>query len=179
MCSSNVHLVEVWRVELQSKDQKPAASPSAVYVFTFPLPDSHRQDSGFSSFIKSHHPQSLRWLVPCICDADDLRRRRLRVDVHGLSRESYVVVVVSSFFVPLLRRFRAAARFHVLPYPCRNQYTPIFDCATRSSSVLFPNRSVDIPLDIAFGHVVPLVVKLFALAQSQLYFYPTIFQIYA
>lgn len=119
-------MVEVWRVELQSESQTTEASPSAVHVLTFPPPHRHGRRYGFSSFIKSHPPQSLGGLVPCICDADDLRRRRLRVDVHGLSRESYVFVVVSSFFVPLLRRFRAAARFFCPPYPRRNQYTPMW-----------------------------------------------------
>ena len=88
-------------VEPLSEDQKTRASPSAVCILTFPPPDSHRQDSGFSSFIKSHRPQSLRRLVPCFFDADDLRRRRLRVDDRRLSGESYVIVVVSSICFPL------------------------------------------------------------------------------
>ena len=89
-------------VEPLSEDQKTRASPSAVCILTFPPPNSHRQDSGFSSFIKSHRPQSLRRLVPCFYDADGLRRRRLRVDDRRLSGESYVIVVVSSFCFPFL-----------------------------------------------------------------------------
>ena len=84
-------------VEPLSEDQTTRASPSAVCVLTFPPEDSRRQDSPFSSFIKSHRPQSLRRLVPCLYDADGLRRRRLRVDDRRLSCESYVIVVVSSF----------------------------------------------------------------------------------
>ena len=96
------NMVEPRGVEPLSEDQLNKVSPSAVCVLTFPLPDSHKQDSGFSSFIKSHRPQSLRRLVPCFYDAADLRRRRLRGDDRGLSRESYVVVVVSSFLVPVV-----------------------------------------------------------------------------
>ena len=68
-------------VEPLSEDQTNEASPSAVRILTFPLPDSHGQDAGFSSFIKSHAPQSLGALVPCYSDAACLRRRRLRGDV--------------------------------------------------------------------------------------------------
>ena len=89
-------MVDPRGVEPLSEDQMSGASPSAVCVLIFPLRGSHRQDSRFSSFIKSHRPQSLRRLVPCLYDAGGLRRRRLRVDDRGLSRESYVVVVVSS-----------------------------------------------------------------------------------
>ena len=94
-------VVEPRGVEPLSEDQKTRASPSAVCVLTFPPPGSRRQDSGFSSFIKSRRPQSLRRLVPCFYDADGLRRRRLRVDDRRLSGESYVIVVVSSFKFPL------------------------------------------------------------------------------
>ena len=90
-------MVEPRGVEPLSEDQTTRASPSAVCVLTFPPVDSRRQDSPFSSFIKSHRPQSLRRLVPCLYDADGLRRRRLRVDDRRLSCESYVIVVVSSF----------------------------------------------------------------------------------
>ena len=90
-----IKMVEPRGVEPLSEDQPNKVSPSAVYVLTFPLPDSHRQDSGFSSFIKSHRPQSLRRLVPCFYDAAYLRRRRLRGDDRGLSRESNSVSVVS------------------------------------------------------------------------------------
>ena len=89
--------VEPRGVEPLSEDQKTRASPSAVCVLTFPPQNSHRRDFRFSSFIKSHRPQSLRRLVPCYYDADGLRRRRLRVDDRRLSGESYVIVVVSSF----------------------------------------------------------------------------------
>ena len=73
-------MVEPRGVEPLSEDQTSRASPSAVCVFTFPPQGSRRQDPRFSSFIKSHRPQSLRRLVPCLYDADGLRRRRLRVD---------------------------------------------------------------------------------------------------
>ena len=94
-------MVEPRGVEPLSEDQKTRASPSAVCVLTFPLPDSHRQDAGFSSFIKSRRPQSLRQLVPCYYDADGLRGRTLRVDDRRLSGESYVIVVVSYCLFPL------------------------------------------------------------------------------
>ena len=77
-------MVEPRGVEPLSEDQTNKLSPSAVCILTFPLPGSHRQDTGFSSFIKSRCPQSLRQLVPCFYDADDLRRRRLRVDDRRL-----------------------------------------------------------------------------------------------
>ena len=94
-------MVEPRRLELLSEDQTDRASPSAVCVLKFPPLDSRRQDSGFGSFIKSHRLQSLGRLVPCFYDAAGLRRRRLKGDDRGLSRESYVVVVVSSFLVPV------------------------------------------------------------------------------
>ena len=90
-------MVEPRGVEPLSEGQTTRASPSAVCVLTFPPVDSRRQDSPFSSFIKSHRPQSLRRLVPCLYDADGLRRRRLRVDDRWLSSDCYVFVVVSSF----------------------------------------------------------------------------------
>ena len=88
-------MVEVWGVEPQSESQTASDSPSAVHDLTFPPPNRHGRRYGISSFINSGPPQSLSGTVPCFCDADYLRRRRLRVDVHGLSRESYVIVVVS------------------------------------------------------------------------------------
>ena len=88
-------MVEPRGVEPLSEDQKTRASPSAVCILTFPPPDSHRQDPGFSSFIKSHRPQSLRRLVPCFYDADGLRRRRLRVDDRRLSGDRNEVSFVS------------------------------------------------------------------------------------
>lgn len=88
-------MVEPRGVEPLSEDQKTRASPSAVRDLTFPLPGPHGRGTGFSSFIKSRRPQSFGRLVPCYYDADCLRRRRLRVDDRGLSRESYVIVVVS------------------------------------------------------------------------------------
>lgn len=90
-------IMEPRGVEPLSEDRTNEASPSAVHVLTFPLPGSHEQDRGFSSFIKSRAPQSLGALVPCYSDAAGLRRRRLRGDVSQLSCESYVFVVVSSF----------------------------------------------------------------------------------
>ena len=44
-------LVEVRRIELLSEKATTGFSPSAVYDLTFPLPDAHKQASGFSSFI--------------------------------------------------------------------------------------------------------------------------------
>ena len=73
-------MVDPRGVEPLSEDQTTRASPSAVCVLTFPPEDSRRQDSPFSSFIKSHRPQSLSRLVPCLYDAGDPRRRRLRAD---------------------------------------------------------------------------------------------------
>ena len=90
-------IMEPRGVEPLSEDRTNEASPSAVHVLTFPLPGSHEQDRGFSSFINSRAPQSLGALVPCYSDAAGLRRRRLRGDVSQLSCESYVFVVVSSF----------------------------------------------------------------------------------
>ena len=95
--SFSPYLVEARGVEPLSEDQTAKASPSAVCVLTFPPPDSHRRDAGFSSFIKSHPSQSLNGLVPCIDDAGDLRRRRLRADGHGLSRDGDGIIIVSSF----------------------------------------------------------------------------------
>ena len=90
-------MVEARGVEPLSEDQTAKTSPSAVCVLTFPPPDSHRRDAGFSSFIKSHPSQSLNGLVPCIDDAGGLRRRRLRADGHGLSRDGDGIIIVSSF----------------------------------------------------------------------------------
>ena len=90
-------MVEPRGVEPLSEDQKTRASPSAVCVLTFPPPNSRRQDSGFSSFIKSRRPQSLRRLVPCYYDVEGLRGRTLRVDGRRLSGDGDDVSVVSSF----------------------------------------------------------------------------------
>ena len=90
-------MVEPRGVEPLSEDQKTRASPSAVCVLKFPPPDSRRQDPGIGSFIKSRRPQSLRRLVPCYYDADDLRGRTLRVDGRRLSGDGDDVSVVSSF----------------------------------------------------------------------------------
>ena len=117
-------MVEPRGVEPLSEDQKTRASPSAVCVLTFPPPDSRRQDSGFSSFIKSRRPQSLRQLVPCYYDVDDLRGRTLRVDGRRLSGDGDNISIVSSFKFPVFRRYRAAARFSVPPHPRRNQIRP-------------------------------------------------------
>ena len=92
-------MVEPRGVEPLSEDQKTRASPSAVCVLTFPPPGSRRQDPGFSSFIKSRRPQSLRQLVPCYYDVDGLRGRTLRVDGRRLSGDGDDASVVSSFKV--------------------------------------------------------------------------------
>ncbi len=44
-------LVEAGRVELPSENPSAGPSTSVAAVFTFPLPASRRQDTGFSSFI--------------------------------------------------------------------------------------------------------------------------------
>ena len=49
--SSKDFLVEVRRIELLSEKATVRLSPSAVGVFTFPLPGAHRRAQGFSSFI--------------------------------------------------------------------------------------------------------------------------------
>ena len=119
--------MEARGVEPLSENPRTQASPSAVCVLTFPPAYPRRQGYAFSSFIKSRRSQSLKRLVPCLDDAGDLRRRKLRADVRGLGRESYVFVVVSSFKFPLLRRFRAAARFSNPPDPRRNQIRPLVE----------------------------------------------------
>jgi len=122
-------VVEPRGVEPLSEDQKTRASPSAVCDLTFPLPDSRRQDSGFSSFIKSRRPQSFGRLVPCYYDADGLRRRRLRVDDRRLSGESYVIVVVSSFLFPFLGGTGPPLASLSLRIPVETKYGPA--CAER------------------------------------------------
>ena len=111
-------------VEPLSEDQRTRASPSAVCVLTFPPHGSHRRDPGISSFIKSHRRQSLWRLVPCYYDADGLRGRTLRVDGRRLSGDGYEVSFVSYLFFPVVRRFRAAARFTAPSHPRRNQIRP-------------------------------------------------------
>ena len=131
--------MEARRVELLSEDQTTKTSPSAVHILTFPPACSHGQDHAFSSLIKSHAPQSLDALVPCFYDAGWPRRRRLGADARGLSRESYVFVVVSSFLFPVFRRFRAAARYPCLPYPRRNQIRPHFNSVRSDNARPFLN----------------------------------------
>ena len=125
--SSKDLMVEARGVEPLSENPRTQASPSAVCVLTFPLARPRRQGHAFSSFIKSRRSQSLERLVPCLNDAGDPRRRKPGADVRGLGRESYVIVVVSSFKFPLLRRSRAAARFSNPPDPRRNQIRPLDD----------------------------------------------------
>ena len=119
-------MVEPRGVEPLSEDQKTRASPSAVCVLTFPPRNSHRRDFRFSSFIKSHRPQSLRRLVPCYYDADGLRRRRLRVDDRRLSGESYVIVVVSSFKFPLSGGSGPPLASLSLRIPVETKYGPVW-----------------------------------------------------
>ena len=126
-------MVEPRGVEPLSEDQKTRASPSAVCVLTFPPPDSRRQDSGFSSFIKSRRPQSLGRLVPCYYDVADLRGRTLRGDGRRLSGDGDNISIVSSFKFPVFRRYRAAARFSAPPHPRRNQIRPRVNGKTRAS----------------------------------------------
>ena len=120
-------VVEPRGVEPLSEDQKTRASPSAVCVLTFPPPGSRRQDPGFSSFIKSRRPQSLRQLVPCYYDVDGLRGRTLRVDDRLLSGESYVVVVVSSFKFPFLGGSGPPLASLSLRIPVETKYGPMWD----------------------------------------------------
>ena len=89
--------MEARGVEPLSENPTKRASPSAVRVLGFPSTDSREQDSAYGSFINAGPLQSFIGPVPCLYDADGLRRRRLRVDDRRLSCESYVVVVVSSF----------------------------------------------------------------------------------
>ena len=117
-------MVEPRGVEPLSEDQKTRASPSAVCILTFPPPDSHRQDSGFSSFIKSHRPQSFGRLVPCYYDVDGLRGRTLRVDDRRLSGESYVIVVVSYFLFPFLGGSGPPLASLSLRIPVETKYGP-------------------------------------------------------
>ena len=141
-------MVEPRGVEPLSEDQTNKASPSAVCVLTFPPPISRRQDTGFSSFIKSRRPQSLRRLVPCYYDVDGLRRRRLRVDDRQLSGESYVIVVVSYCFFPLSGG--SGPPLASLPFriPVETKYGPIWsasqhlfkDSIPRSQEKINPGR---------------------------------------
>lgn len=119
-------VVEPRGVEPLSEDQKTRASPSAVCVLTFPPPNSRRQDFGFSSFIKSRRPQSLRRLVPCYYDVDGLRGRTLRVDDRRLSGESYVIVVVSSFKFPLSGGSGPPLASLSLRIPVETKYGPVW-----------------------------------------------------
>ena len=93
--------MEARGVEPLSENPRTQASPSAVCVLTFPPAYPRRQGYAFSSFIRSRRWQSLQRLVPCLNDAGDPRRRKPGADVRGLGRESYVIVVVSSFKFPL------------------------------------------------------------------------------
>ena len=132
--------MEMRGVEPLSESSKPGLSPSAVCVLTFPPPTSRRQDDGFSSFIKSGRPQSLRQLVPCYYDVDGLRGRTLRVDDRRLSGESYVIVVVSYCFSPLLGGSGSAARFSAPPHPRRNQIRPRVGGFVHDYYTTFPGK---------------------------------------
>ena len=130
-------------VEPLSEDQKTRASPSAVCVLTFPPPGSRRQDSGFSSFIRSRCPQSLRRLVPCYYDADGLRGRTLRVDDRRLGGESYVIVVVSYFLFPLSGGSGPPLASLSLRIPVETKYGPVWGKGVncRSFTVIIPARA--------------------------------------
>ena len=73
-------LVEARGFEPLSENLLPEASPSAVCDLKFPLTGSHRRDQASGSFISAGAAQSFAAPVPCICDAGDPRRRRLRAD---------------------------------------------------------------------------------------------------
>ena len=118
--------MEARGVEPLSENPRTQASPSAVCVLTFPPPTSRRQDDGFSSFIKSGRPQSLRQLVPCYYDVDGLRGRTLRVDDRRLSGESYVIVVVSYCLFPLSGGSGPPLASLSLRIPVETKYGPVW-----------------------------------------------------
>ncbi len=117
-------VVEARGVEPLSENLKARASPSAVYVLGFPRLDSHKQDSGFGSFISADSTQSFVGSVPCLYDADCLRRRRLRVDGNRIKRLQQNCYYSQLFFIPILWQFGAAARFPRILNPRRNQIRP-------------------------------------------------------
>ena len=119
--------MEARGVEPLSENPRTQASPSAVCVLTFPPAYPRRQGYAFSSFIKSRRSQSLKRLVPCLDDAGDLRRRKLRADVRGLGRESYVVVVVSSFLFPFLGGSGPPLASQTLQIPVETKYAPLLE----------------------------------------------------
>lgn len=55
----------------RTRVQKPIPCPSTsvAYGFSFPPPDSHKHDSGFSSFMIRLYAQSLTYIVSCIVEA--------------------------------------------------------------------------------------------------------------
>ena len=120
-------MVEPRGVEPLSEDQTNRASPSAVCVLTFPPPASHRRDTGFSSFIKSGRPQSLRRLVPCYYDVDDLRGRTLRVDDRRLSGEYHISGIVSYCFFPLSGGTGPPLASLPLRIPVETKYGPVWN----------------------------------------------------
>ena len=129
------HMVEARGVEPLSENPRTRASPSAVCDLTFPLPDSRRQDSGFSSFIKSRRSQSLERLVPCLNDAGYLRRRKLRADVRGLRPRKLRYRSCQFILVPvveavqgcrsLLKSSRSPSKPNTPPYKMRRAQSSI------------------------------------------------------
>ena len=79
-------LVEARGVEPLSENLLARLSTSVAYGLTFPPRGSHGQDPRFSSFIKSHMPQSLGTLVPHIDDARGRRRGQRRADASLLKQ---------------------------------------------------------------------------------------------
>ena len=136
-------LVEVWGVEPQSENQTNTVSPSAVYVLTFPPSSSHRQDIDFGSFMRCHCRQSLGQigflllLSRCSHAAEKAwgRLGALRPRVLQMQKKNSYCQFV---FCPVVRRFRAAARFCAPPYSRRNQYTPIISHSVRAWNGLYP-----------------------------------------
>lgn len=137
--------MEARGVEPLSENLKARASPSAVYVLGFPPSDSHKQDSGFGSFINADSTQSFVESVPCLYDADCLRRRRLRVDGSRVRRLRVNCCYSQLLFIPILWQFGAAARFSRILNPRRNQIRPriLVSALSRASCARFraPRRA--------------------------------------
>lgn len=128
-------VVEARGVEPLSENPRNQASPSAVCVLGFPLSSPRRQGHEFGSFIKSGLPQSLSKFVPRLNDAGLPRRGRLGADVRGFKPRKRILDCSQLLFVPLMRRFRAAARFLIPQNPRRNQIRPHVNQAFRLSFI--------------------------------------------
>ncbi len=116
-------LVEAGGIEPPSENPRNQASPSAAYVFIFPLSGSHRRDPIAGSFIMPAAPQSLGGPVPYFNDAGGSSSRRLS-PTHGLRPRTQKRWCYCSQLIltPILTRFGAAARF---PTPRRSPSKPV------------------------------------------------------